>query len=163
MTGRVEHLGIKRADLEPLAVLEQMVEVAAIGFQIGGVEDRPENALHIFDVLADADLGAGLRLHIGRAGQVVGMGVGLERPGDAIAVLLGEAQHRLDRAGIDLAGARIVVEYRIDERSLLGGGVGNNVADRIGRLVKERVNGGLSRHGVLFGRRFFSACHFRKL
>jgi hypothetical protein len=130
-----------------------VIEVAAVGFQIGGVEDRPENALHILNVLADADLGPGFRLHIGRAGQVVGMSVGLERPGDAIAFVLGEAQHRLDRAGIDFAGARIVVEHRIDERRLFGGGIGNNVADRIGRLVKERVDngfsGGLSSHGVL--------------
>jgi hypothetical protein len=62
--------------------------------------------------------------------------MGLERQDDAIAVLLGEAQHRLDRTGIDLAGARIVVEHRINERRLLGGGIGDNVADRVGRLVK---------------------------
>jgi hypothetical protein len=42
-----------------------MIEVAAVGFQIGGVEDRAENALHILDVLADADPGAGFRLDIG--------------------------------------------------------------------------------------------------
>jgi hypothetical protein len=121
-----------------------MIEVAAVGFQVGGVEDRSENALHILDVLADADLGAGLRLHIRRAGQVVGMGVCLERPGDAIAFVLGKAQHRLDRAGIDLAGAGIVVEHRIDERRLFGGGIGNKVADRIGRLVEESMDNGLS-------------------
>jgi hypothetical protein len=77
------------------------------------------------------------------------MGVGLKRPSDAVALLLGETQHRFDRAGIDFAGARIVVEHRIDERRLFGGGIGNDVADRIGRLVKERVDCGLSRHGRL--------------
>jgi hypothetical protein len=63
----MEHLGVELADLEALTVLEQMIEVAAVGFQIGGVEDRAENALHILDVLADADLGAGLGLDVGRA------------------------------------------------------------------------------------------------
>ena len=92
----MEHLGVELADLEALTVLEQMIEVAAVGFQISGVEDRAKNALHILDVLADTDPGAGLGLDIGRAGQVIGMGVGLERPGDAIALLLGEVQHRFD-------------------------------------------------------------------
>ena len=31
MAGRVDHLGLELADLEALAVLEQMVEVAAVG------------------------------------------------------------------------------------------------------------------------------------
>ena len=78
-----------------------MVEVAAVGCQIGGVEDRPEDPLHVLDVLADADLRAGLRLDVGRAGQVVGMGVGLQRPLDRHSQLLGRLQDRLDRAGVD--------------------------------------------------------------
>ena len=80
---------------------------------------------------------------------MVGMGMGLERSGDAIALLLGEAEHRLDRAGIDFAGALIVVEHRVDERRLFGGRIGNNVADRVGRLVKKPVDSGLSRPSVL--------------
>ena len=119
MAGRVEHLRLELADVEALAVLEQVIEVAAVGLQIGGVEDRPENALHILDVLADADLGAGLGLDIGRARQVVGMSVGLERPFNRVACLLGQAQHRLDRARVDLARVVVVVEHRIDDRRLL--------------------------------------------
>ena len=144
----MEHLGVELADLEALTVLEQMIEVAAVGFQISGIEDRAKNALHILDMLADANLGPGLRLHIGRAGQVVGMGMSLECPGDAIAFIPGEAQHRFHRAGIDLAGARIVIEHRIDKCRLFGGGISNDVADRIGRLVKERLDFGLSSHGI---------------
>ena len=140
----MEHLGVELADLEALTVLEQMIEVAAVGFQISGIEDRAKNALHILDMLADANLGPGLRLHIGRAGQVVGMGMSLECPGDAIAFIPGEAQHRFHRAGINLAGAGIVVEHRIDKCRLFGGRVGNNIADRVSGLVKERVNNGFA-------------------
>ena len=80
----------------------------------------PEDALHVLDVLADADLRAGLRLDVGRAGEVVGMGVGFEHPFDRVAGLLGGLQDRLDRARVDLARIVIVVEHRIDHRSLLG-------------------------------------------
>jgi hypothetical protein len=58
MARRVEHLGLKLADSEALAVAKQMVEVAAISFPIRRVEDRAENPLHITDMLADADPGA---------------------------------------------------------------------------------------------------------
>ena len=141
--GRVEDLDLELADLEALAILEQMIEVAAVRLQIGGVEDRPEDALHVLDVFADADLGAGLRLDVGRAGQVVGMGVGLQRPLDRAAGLLGGLQHGLDRAGVDLAGLVIVVEHRIDHGGLLGRRIGHQIADRVGGLVEERPDDGL--------------------
>ena len=88
-----------------LAVAEQAVEVAAIRLQVGGVEDRPEDALHLLDVLADADLGAGLRLDVGRAGQMVGVGMGFQRPcRPCKPPSLGGREDRLDRADVDRAG-----------------------------------------------------------
>jgi len=77
MAGRIDHLDIQPTDLEALAVLEQMIEVAAVGRQVGSVEDGAKDALNVFDVLADADLGASLGLDIGRAGQMVGVGMSL--------------------------------------------------------------------------------------
>ena len=129
-------------DLEPLAVLEQAIEVAAVRPQVGGVEHRPENALHLLDVLADADPGAGLRLHVGRAGQVVGVGVGLERPFDRQPTFRRGGEDGLDRADIDLAGLGIVVEHRIDHGGAPGRRIGHQIAERIGRLVEESANGG---------------------
>lgn len=52
-----------------------MIEIAAIGLEIVGVEDRPEDALHILNVLADGNLGAGLSLDVRRARQMIGVGV----------------------------------------------------------------------------------------
>ena len=120
----MDHLDLELADLEPLAILEQAIEVAAVGLQIGGVEHRPEDALHLLDVLADADLGAGLGLDVGRAGQVVGVGVGLERPVDRQSGLPRGREHGLDRAEIDLAGFGVIVQHRVDHGGALGLGIG---------------------------------------
>ena len=135
------------ADLEALAILEQMIEVAAVGRQIGRVEDRPENPLNVLDVFADADPGAGLGLDIGRAGQMVGMGVGLQHPLDRIAGLAGRLQHGLDGARVDRSVVVVVVEHRVDDGGLLRRRVRHQIADRVGGLVKERPDNGLFRHG----------------
>ena len=44
---------------------------------------------------------------------------------------------------IDLAGLGIVVEHRIDHGGALGRRIGHQIAERVGRLVEERANGGL--------------------
>jgi hypothetical protein len=63
---RIEHLRFQIADLKALAIFEQVIEVATVGCQIGCVEDWTEDPLNVFDVLADANLGAGLGLDEGR-------------------------------------------------------------------------------------------------
>jgi len=78
----VQHSRLDVSKLEALAVLEQMVELAAVAYDIGRVEHGPEDLLYLADMLADPDLGAGLALDIGRARQMVGMGVGLQHPID---------------------------------------------------------------------------------
>jgi hypothetical protein len=80
-----------------------LVEVASIGLKIGGVEDRPEDALNILYVLPDADLCSGLRLDVRRAGQMIGMRVRFQGPDDLQVKLFGLLQNRLDRSGVDLA------------------------------------------------------------
>ena len=83
MPRRMQHLGFQIADPECLAVLEQMVELLAIGMEgFLRVEDRLEDLLHVADVLADGGAAADLRLEIRGGGQVVGMGVGLQDPVD---------------------------------------------------------------------------------
>lgn len=65
VAGRVEHLDGEIADVEGFPVGKEAIEIAAIGFQVRGIEDRTEDFLHVLDVLADADPRAGLRLHKG--------------------------------------------------------------------------------------------------
>ena len=138
MPRRVQNLDVEFADLEALAVAEQMIEVAAVGLQVGRVEDGAEDALHVIDVLANADLRAGLRLDERCAREVVGMRVGLQHPFDSVVRLFGGHQHRLDGARIHLAGIVIVVEHGVDDSGLFRGRIGDEVAHRVCRLVEER-------------------------
>ena len=55
------------ADAERLAVREQAVKIAAVGPQVFGVEHRPEDSLHVLDVLTDADPRTGLGFDVRRA------------------------------------------------------------------------------------------------
>ena len=64
----MEDLDIEISKLEAFAIGKEVVELAAVALQVGGVEHRAEDFLHVADILADADLGAGLELNIGRAG-----------------------------------------------------------------------------------------------
>jgi len=93
---RVEHLDREAADSKNLAIGEQPVELAAIARDVGRVEDRTKYLLDVADVLADADFGAGLELDVGRSGQVVGVGMGLEHPIDS--------EPRISRGREDLVG-----------------------------------------------------------
>jgi hypothetical protein len=61
------------------------------------ITSASSSPLHVLDVLANADLRPGLGFDVGRARQVVGMGVGLKRPHDGMEpLLLGRAQHGFD-------------------------------------------------------------------
>jgi hypothetical protein len=89
---RFDHFAVQRADGELLAVLEQMIELGAVTRHVDGIEDGPENALHIAYVLADRHRGAGLELDVRRARQMIGMRVGFQnlRYLDTALVRLGE-------------------------------------------------------------------------
>jgi hypothetical protein len=84
---RIDHLRVDGADLEMLAVLEQVIKLRAVARHVHGVEYRTEDALHVTDMLADRHLGAGLELDIGRARQMVGMRVRLQHHADLNAEL----------------------------------------------------------------------------
>ena len=101
MTGRVHHLDGKLTDAERLAIGKQVVEVTAIRAQIFGVEHRAENPLHVLDVLADPDPGTGFGFDIGRAGQVVRMRVGLQRPFDRQPLLSRGGKNGFHRTHVD--------------------------------------------------------------
>jgi hypothetical protein len=62
----------------------------------------------------------------------------------SIARLLGGLQHLLDRSRVHLAGIVVVVEHRVDDGGLLGRRIGDQITHRVGRLVEERLDDGLS-------------------
>ena len=62
--------------------------------------------------------------------------------------------NRTSRSGVLLLpgefGVGIVVQYRINHRRLLRGGVGDNVGYGVSGLIEKRVNDGSSAHRFLF-------------
>jgi hypothetical protein len=137
VAGQMHHLELEAAEREALAVPEQPVEVGAFRFQVSGVEDRPEDALHLLDVLADADRRAGLRFDVGRRRQVVGMDMRLQHPADGDTLLLGRLKHAVGESGVGGAGRVVPVGHRVDDGGLLRGRIPDQAADGVGRLVEE--------------------------
>src|SRR3546814_4331497 len=69
------------ANLERLAIVEQLVELRAVAFEVGtGVEQLTKHLLHANDVAAYRKLPAELLLKIGSSRDVIGMGMGLDVP-----------------------------------------------------------------------------------
>ncbi len=61
MAGCVHRAGLDRADLEGVAILEQVVELAAVALEFGaGIEDLAEGVLDDGDLVADAEPAAEL-------------------------------------------------------------------------------------------------------
>jgi hypothetical protein len=95
MTRHQQCGGLDLADLEGLAVLEQMVELASIREKAAlEVVELPEDRLNRPYVLADGDAAASLGLYMARARQVVGVRVGFQNPVDLQAVAPNEGSSR---------------------------------------------------------------------
>ena len=69
LAGQVHDLEDEVAQRQAVAVAHQPVELAAVDADVGGVEHAAEDLLHVADVLADHDLGAGLRPQVRRGAR----------------------------------------------------------------------------------------------
>jgi hypothetical protein len=115
-----------------------VVEFRAVAGNVGEVENRPEDLLHLPDVFADGDLRARFQLHIGCRGEMVGMRMRLEHPVDGDPLVGRSLQDGIHRPGRSLAGSVVEIEDRIDHRALGAGTVPDEIAHRVGGLVEER-------------------------
>ncbi len=61
----VDHFSLPTADGEVFAILEQMIEFAAVARNVGRIEYGAEDALHLADMLADANLCTGFSFTYG--------------------------------------------------------------------------------------------------
>ena len=151
MAGRVDHFGVDCADFETLAVLEEMIEFGAIARYVRGVEDRPEDFLHILDMFANRNRSAGLQLDIGRAGQVVGVRMRLQDllDGDAEPFCFGKYFVRGFHGCV--TAAMIEIEHRIDHRAFFRRRIPDQIAHHIGGLVEKCLDLGFGGcgHGAL--------------
>jgi hypothetical protein len=135
--------GFNGADAEGLAVLEQMVELAAIGQEAAlQVVELLEGGLHHADVLADCNAPADPRLKVAGRRQVIGMRMGLQDPFDLQAVLGHARQHPVGAGGAGVARLEVVVEHRVDDGGLQGGRVPCKVGHGSGLGVEEGLDGG---------------------
>ena len=148
MARRVDGSCLDAAQPEGLAILEQMLELATIAGEAGlRVEQIAEGLLHLGDGRADRQPAAQLFQQVRRGRQVIGVDMGLQNPFDRQALRLYMRDQPVGGIGACAPRGRIEIQHRIDNGRLAGRRIGDDVADRVGRLVEEAVNVGA--HGVL--------------
>jgi hypothetical protein len=149
VAGHVHRLHLHAADVEALAVGEQVVELAAVGQEAAlQVVELAEGGLHLRDVRADGDAAAGAGLDVARGGQVVGVCVGLQDPLQHQAVFAQVGHDGIGPAAAGAAGLHVEVEHRVDHGGGVGGQVFDHVRERAGGRVEERLDAGAVHVGL---------------
>src|SRR3984893_16705312 len=129
MAWREHDLRSERADLETLAIREQVVPERPLARYRRPVVDRGPKLLHIAQVIANRHRRPGLPLEVRRRREMVGMDVCVENPLDG-KLLLGD----ISQNGISAPRRRptrplIEIEYRVDDRAFRRGGIGDDILD----------------------------------
>jgi hypothetical protein len=140
VAGRVDYFGVDCADLETLAVLEEMIEFRTIARHIQRIEDWPEDLLYILDVLTDCDPSTGLQLDIGRTRQVVRMCVRFQNLLDFDAEFLRLRKDGVGRFHSCLTAPMIEIQNGVDHRTRFCRGIPHEIANGIGRLIEKSLN-----------------------
>ncbi|MNP03773.1 hypothetical protein D3C76_956690 [compost metagenome] len=136
MSRGMPHAQRQVADPQFLAILQQAVELAAIGTEfLPPVEQSGEGTLHAGDSRSDGDTPAQLPLEVGGSRQMIGVGMGFQQPFDAQALLADMGDHRVGAGMADAPGGGIVVQHRIDD----GAGVARRIAHHVAVGVCPRV------------------------
>ena len=134
----MHHGHVDIADLECIAVSEQMIEVGAVPLKFGsGVEQFAEHILHRHDMLANGDLAAELFLQIGCCRQVIGMGVGFKQPFDFQAVLVHISDYFVGGIEGGATGSRVEIKDAVDDGGAFGRRVVHHIGHRIGCLIEK--------------------------
>ncbi|MNZ86742.1 hypothetical protein D3C78_1055770 [compost metagenome] len=148
MAGGVDGAGLDAANPEGLAVVELVVELAAIGGEFGfDVEQLAEGLLDHRDLVADAQLAAELLLEVVAGAQVVGMHVGLQDPLHAQAVLAHVGDQPVGALVRGAPGRGVVVQHRVDQRALAAVRIAHHVAVGEGGGIEEGFDMGV--HGAV--------------
>ena len=147
---RVHGPALDRADRKGLVGLGEVVELAAIaGERVARIEEFAENGLYLADVCADGDPTAQLPAQVGRGGEMVGVGVGLEYPRDRQALCPHPVDDPVGLGRGSAAGGMVVVEDAVDDGSHTAVGIADEIGNRAGVFVEEcsDIDGG--RHARL--------------
>lgn len=147
MAGGVDGPGLDVADPERLAVVEQVVELAAVGGELRlGVEQLAEGVLHHGDVVADGQGAAELLLEEVSGAEVIGMNVGLEDPLHAQALFAHMGDEAIGAVVRGAPGGGIVVQYGVNKRALAALRIAHHVAVGEGGRIEEGFDMGI--HGT---------------
>ncbi len=101
-------------------------------------------------MFADANLGAGLELYVGRARQMIGMGVRLQHPIDGQSLCGRGGEDHVGGFGRSLAARVVIIEHGIDDGAPLRIRVGDEIAHRVGGLVEKGADQRFLCHGLFF-------------
>ena len=99
-----------------------------------------EQLLDLGNALADPDAPPELVLEIRRGAQMIGMGMRLEDPGDLELALAHEGDDLIGEAGPGAPRRLIEVQRSVDDGGVPSRGLCHHVGDRVGLLMKERVD-----------------------
>ncbi len=147
----VEGAGLHVADLEAVAVVEQVIELTAIGGEPAAcVEQLAEGVLHHGDAITDRQFAAQLLLEIGRRAQMVGVHMGFQQPLHPQVLVAHVVDQALRACMGGAAGCRVVVQHRVDHRTLARFRVADHVAVGKGRGIEEGFDVGIHGAGLLF-------------
>jgi len=147
VAGRMDDKHLHIADPVGIALREQGVELRSVALKLCAlVEYLAEDVLHDQDVAADADLAAQFLLDIGRAGQVVGMGVGLDDPLQLQAVLFDMPDDLVGTVIGDAPGGIVDVHHAVDHGAGIAVGIFHDIADGVGIFVEKRGDLRFYRH-----------------
>ncbi|MNZ52741.1 hypothetical protein D3C78_706000 [compost metagenome] len=144
----MDRAGLDAADLEGLAVVEQVVELAAVGGEFGlDVEQLAEGVLYHCDVVADGQGAAELFLEVVAGAEVVGVHVGFEDPLYRQAMFAHVGNQLVGAVVRGTSGGGIVVQHRIDQGALAAVRIAHHVAVGEGGRIEEGFNMGV--HGTV--------------
>ena len=148
----MQRAAFQGADAERLAVLEQVLELAAVHRErLAEVEQAGEFRLHLGDSRADGQAPAQFALQEDGRRQVVGVHVGLQQPFHLQVVLANVGDQAFGAGMAGAPGGRVVVEHRVDDGAGAAGRVAHHVAVGGGGRVEEGSDVGFQHGGSLRG------------
>ena len=127
------------ADSKRITGLEETVPLAPVGREVvvQAVDVLPQ-LLDADDFFADRSGGLQLLVEIGRGGEVVGVGMGVQQPFDGQAFRLDVVQDGVGVAGRGRRRLLVEIPDRIDDRAFAADRVGDDILPTAGLLVVER-------------------------
>src|SRR5690606_14586215 len=145
------HHGCRHAsNLESVVVVEQMIELRAVGAQfVFQIEDVCEGFLNLGDAFADCDSATHLVTDVACGGKMVGMGMRFQQPRHLQLLPLDEVYDLVGRLGSDTARLWVVVQYGIDHGACRVLGVVDHVGKSGGLFIEEGFNLGRCHNGSL--------------